>query len=371
MTAQATYPIFCASPRRDCFVPLSSAARGSLVWSQGLGLAPEVAPLHLLSWGEQVVVVTHQQVHVHGPDGGRRWSRSRLSSTFVAARGDRLYLLNDEGELDVLGQDGGELIESSWVPMADEPGFNTTVPLFWPLPGGDEFLLAAQFMGTGAGGPPAVICYRNAIGADFGVWEHDVMGGLRLPPLYVPGTDRMLLATVEVTPVDCGQGTLGQPFAVPMSDPINWCADDSGNLYVIGTHEPQDPEQKVRGLLLALTPDGQERWRWSGSPNKVAWHRAQPPAAAADGTVFGVIAGAVLAFRDGDLAWDYEVSATAITALGDGTLLVTSGGQLLRLDPAGERMFRVDAGGPILTPPVVDGQGSVYIATDKRLVKIS
>ena len=374
MASQATYPVFLASPRRDSFVPLSSPARGAVAWSQKLELDPQVLPLHLLCWGDRVVVVTPDRVDAYGADGLRLWKRERMAGTFTVASGDRLFLLNTEGDLDVLGPDGSKVMDSSWVPMADEPGFPTSVPLFWPLPTpedtGDEFLLAAQFAGTGASGPPVVICYRNAIGANFGVWEHDIMGGLRLPPLYVPGLDRMLLATTQVTPVDCGEGTLGAAFTLPMSDPVNWCADDQGNLYVIGTHEPEDPEAKVRGVLLVLGPDGQERWRWSGSPGMVAWHPARPPVVGVDGAVFGVVASAVLAFAEGDLAWDYKISATAATALGDGTLLLTAGSSLVRLDDAGERMFAANAGGPILTPPVVDGQGSIYLATDKQLVKI-
>lgn len=370
MESPATYPVYLSSPRRDCFIPVSSPARGSVAWSQKLELEPEEAPLHLLCWGDRLVVVTVDRVVVYGPDGTRQWTHEHLPGTFPVAGGERLFLLTEEGDLDVLGPDGTEVRESTWVPMADEPTLPTTVPLFWPLPGRDEFLLVAQQRG-GATTPSVVTCYRNAIGADFGVWEHDVMGALRLMPLYIPGADRMLLATVEVTTVDCGAGTLGEPFLLPMSDPVNWSADDEGNLYVTGTHAPEEPDAKARGLILALGPDGQERWRWSGSPAKVAWHPAQPPVVTADGTVYGVIAGAVLAFRGGELDWDYNVSATAVTALGDGTLLVATGGQVLRLDPAGERMFRADVGGPILTPPVVDAQGSVYVATDKQLVKLT
>ena len=369
MTSHTTYPVFLASPRRDSFVPVSSPARGSVAWSQRLELEPEVMPLHLLSWGDRVVVVIPDRVDVYGSDGQRLWTRQRMPGTFTVASGDRLYLLNIEGDLDVVSPDGSLVMDSSWVPMADEPSFPTTVPLFWPL-SDEEFLLAAQFAGTGASGPPVVICYRNAIGADFGVWEHDIMGALRLPPLYVPGTGCMLLATPKVNPVDCGDGTLGAAFTVPMSDPVNWSADDQGNVFVIGTHEPEDPQEKVRGVLVALTPDGQEKWRWSGSPNLVAWHPGQPPVVGVDGTVFGVVAGAVLAFREGQLLWDHKTSATAATALADGTLLLTTGGSLVRLDAASELLFSADVGGPILTPPVLDGQGNIFVATDKQLIKI-
>lgn len=374
MAAQTTYPVFLASPRRDSFVPQSSSARGIVAWSQRLDLEPEEPPLHLLCWGDRVVVVSPDRVDVYDLDGALLWKRERMAGALVPVRGDRLFLLNTDGDLEILDPDGASVVDSSWVPMADEPTFPSSVALLWPLPARegaeDEFLLAAQIPGAGANVPPVVTCYRNAVGANFGVWEHDVIGRLRLPPLYVPGIDRMLLATTKVNPINCGDGARGEPFSIPISDPVNWCADDQGNLFVIGTHEPEDTEAKVRGVLLALGPDGAERWRWSGSPGMVAWHPARPPVVGANGVVFGLVASAVLAFEGGDLAWDYKISATAATALGDGTLLLTAGSSLVRLDDAGERMFAANAGGPILTPPVVDGQGSIYLATDKQLVKI-
>jgi len=74
--------------------------------------------------------------------------------------------------------------------------------------------------------------------------------------------------------------------------------------------------------------------------------------------------------KDGNLLWSFEAKEgnfASGTALADGSILIVEGNKLHRLDAQGNSLFVVSVDEPIVTPPVVDISGQIYVASKETL----
>lgn len=118
---------------------------------------------------------------------------------------------------------------------------------------------------------------------------------------------------------------------------------------------------------------GEEQWRWVDREKDDRWVTAQPPIRSVSQRVYALTGGRVLAIEQGKLLWQYQVKDEILrhgSSLADGSLLVTVGKTLIHLDSAGNELFSASLDDEILTPPVVDAEGNIYVATASHLVKI-
>lgn len=365
MVELTTYPVFLGSFRRDSAQAQGSSSKGVVAWARPHGLPQTTPPRYLLIWKGRVVLETQARFVVNDHEGKELWGRDKLSGSFLVADGDLLYYHNPRRRLDAVQLDNQLKLDATRLPPAYKPDFS--VELF--VPQAVEFLAVVQAQGEGEM-PPEVIVRRNKYDDQYSVWEKEVKGEQALPPLFIPELKRIVVALLlDLHRFDAETGKQEPAVLHGLLRPSSMSADAAGNLYITGQEVVQT---KASSVLLSLSPDGKERWRWKGVAKSVQWSRVQPPVLAPGGAVHAFIGNAVLTIQEGKLVWDHELSASPTfgTALSDGTLLVTVSNRLVRLNAKGEEVFSVSLKEPILTPPVVSGSGEIYVATATQLVKI-
>jgi hypothetical protein len=130
---------------------------------------------------------------------------------------------------------------------------------------------------------------------------------------------------------------------------------------------------KNKSFIKAMDFDGNIRWECATSiaqPN-------QPPIVSKESTVFLIGSSKVEAFANGGKLWEFQLIGSDIerqlaSVSNDGMLLVSDCDKLFCINKAGEQVwaFKVAKGETIMTQPVLDSVGKVFIATDKKVLAI-
>ena len=239
------------------------------------------------------------------------------------------------------------------------------VTLLWP--GKRDFIAVAFWPGLESEQDPEVLVRRVVYGEDISLWGENFKGSQQSLPIFVPESDALVLSIIgEVIYIDTKLGDVTARYIISLDELVDWSADQEGTLCITGYHE----EQKV---LLAMSLAGEEKWRWVDRDKSDRWVPYQPPIRSGSRRVYALTGGCVLAIEQGNLLWQYKVKNGTPkhgSSLADGSLLVTAGKTLIHLDSAGNERFMVSLEDEILTPPVVDAEGNIYVATAAHLVKI-
>lgn len=361
--SQTTYPTFFSSPNRSSFIPVSSGSEGNITWSQELELPGEVRPRHLLVWEGRIVLETLSDLIVFTNEGERLWERKKQFNSVVAIASETMYYQNERLKLEAVDLSNGLVLDNAYFPDADHEDF--PVSLLWPRE--DDFLAVIQFIGGGdAEEPPWAEVYMTAYGDRISTWDHTYEGTQALPPLFIPELERLLVAVREAVCFDTSTGQEVLRFSLPVSSCVNWSASADGDLYLLG-------KEGAIELLFSTSLTGEEKWRWSDLNMSESWSEKQPPIARPGGIVHVFSSQSVLTFQDGILLWEYGLRDETPghgAALADGSLLITIGNKLYRLSVDGEELFVVSLENEILTPPVVDAAGNIYVATAFHLLQI-
>jgi hypothetical protein len=353
-------------------VHANSHATGAIAWTQDLAAPPR----DLLVWAGQVLVVAQETVALHGKDGRRLWERARRSGSPVALGNGRLYLESQSHFLQVVEPSDELAVEKA--PLPGLEGSETFLEMIWPRK--DDFVVATTMpdptYDSEEPGPrpkPLITVSRVRYGNNTGDLAEDFEGRLKLPSLFLPERSRWLgLAGNTVISADV-QTEKVKRFPLPIDEAVEWSAEPAGLVAVAGT-------DKGKKVLVAVDVDGAEKWRWvddgpgeaaAGRPDR--WVKDQPPVGAASGRLVVLTTERILAFDGGKLAWQSYVHSEVpgrATLLADGGLLVTSGATLRRIDAANPGGFWRTLPAAIVTSPVVDAEGTIYVATATQLFAI-
>ena len=130
---------------------------------------------------------------------------------------------------------------------------------------------------------------------------------------------------------------------------------------------------KNKNFIKAMDFDGSIRWECVTSIAQLN----QPPIVSKESTVFLIGSSKVEAFANGGKLWELQLTGTDkerqfASVSNDGMLLVSDCDKLLCINKAGEQVwaFKVAKGETIMTQPVLDSVGKVFIATDKKVLAI-
>jgi outer membrane protein assembly factor BamB len=363
---ETTYPARFAAPRRDSVVHAASQATGAIGWTRDL---PPDAGRELLVWSGQVVVVGQKTVALHGKDGHRLWERARRQSSPVALGNGAMYLETQSRFLQAVRPSNELQLDDA--PLPGVGGNETFLELLWPRQ--DDFIVASTLpdpkYDSEASGPkprPIISGLRVTYGSRMGAWKKTYEGTLTLPPLFVPEKARWIAsASDKVISVNVDTEE-EKRFTLPIDKAMDWSADPTGVLAVLGMH-------KGKKVLLAVDAAGAEKWRFVDEAAADTWAPGQPPIGAASGRLVALTSHRVLAFDAGKLAWQIDLQPEAprrATMLKDGSLLVTSGPTLRKIDASGAKRFALTLPAEIVTSPVVDAAGTIYVATASQLFSI-
>jgi hypothetical protein len=254
-----------------------------------------------------------------------------------------------------------------------------SVRWLWP---GAEHAIAVLQRGARDADPGDLRILKLSYGALFseGLWT--ITARSVLPVLYLPASSQLLLG-VEVHSgrvsndgplIPTGLGGLRVDFSgdapqfthfpLPVSHPHGWSALPDGRLILVGS----DGDGPV---VAALAPDGTVLWRhrsshrWAGADQLM--ERRQPPVITTSGVALLTERGVLALDHEGKRRWHARVDQPTFAAgLSDGALLVTAGTRLVHVASGGRQVMEVSLSDPIVTSPVVDREGKIYVATEKR-----
>lgn len=366
------YPVIYADFMRSSFISVSPSAKGAVEWTMALRSKdePPFRPLAILVAERHFVVYSTKSAVASTLQGKRIWEKAIRAESPVAVVQDKVYFRKPE-KVDELSQvffDGREVPGKLKILEADQ----ACQPLYIePLAG--QFLALCRCQPPPEQGPPMSVFYAKPYEAMDFTWVRNVPGAPRLLPLHIPELQRFVVFS-EQDVIVCHSMTArpaGEEiarFVYPLKKVISCSADKSGLLYLAG----EDGETRV---LKALTLGGEEKWSWSRpyTPPPIGASAEIPPIVGAEGVVYVVLGSSVLGIKDGRLVREFEVKDAQVkgcSALADGSLLVAAGRILVLVDERGGERFRLDLGEEILTPPVVDLEGRIYVGLSNTVVKI-
>ena len=380
-----TYTGRYGGPRHSSATSALTSATGVVSWSAELGFTAPVTAPELLTWNDRIVVGSAQDLALFEPNGQLGWHHQKRREAPVAFRESTLYYATKTGYLMGVGVGGETLLEK-----APFPGLHTNeYDLIMLYPREDDFVAASYLAeplydeedAEAEPVQPEVAGRRVSYGSRNVKWSGTFGGELRLPVLFVPEMNHWIMAQDKIVIINIEEGKEVSRFDIPLERVVNWSAAADGTLLINGY-------DKNRAVLLAVSLDGTEKWRWTGSEEVERWSTDQPSIQGAGDVIYALMQGRLLAIRGGELAWEFDIRnlqpsasvdegklplATSLrrgTTLGDGSLLVTVGNRLLHIDKTGQIIFTAQVGGEILGSPVVDTNGNIYVVTTTKLICI-
>jgi hypothetical protein len=388
------YAVHLGGPGRDSYSPATAHAAGHVEWTKPLGLPATERLRTLLVWQDRVVADSGTRVSVFSTAGEPLWNRPKRPGTFAVVGEELLYSVNRTGRLE--GVDTTNRLVLSDAPFPGLASSEFAVVQLWPRK--LDFVSATYVAEPtySESDPsrdipkPRLVVRRTVFGKAVGAWGEEILGAMTLDPLYQPELEMWLVAHEDVRVVDLKTGTESPRFKLLLDTLSDWSIGRDGVLCVMGT-------RGGRKTVAALTTTGQERWRWSDDEGGDAWALEQPPIHGVGGRVFVLTEGRVIALDDGKVAWVHDARSDSLrhgaqagdgsfevkdgrllstaklrygTALADGSILVVGNRSVRQLDATGRRLFSVALSEDVVTPPVVDADGSIFVGTATTLVKI-
>ncbi len=344
---------------RSSFIPATASVQGELLFSAPLAFPGGAPPQFVLLWDGRVVVESESMFAVFDSSGRKQWERSKYVNSPIGVADSVIYCENANFFLDGVDATNRRVLEDGSLPQVIDEHY----PVFMIAPQKDDFLAVVQFVGGEDGSPPSARFYRARYGSPTDTWGHTLDGGQILPPLFSTGTNRLYVFMKRAFVFDAVTGAETAQFDFPMDAPVAASADQKGNVFFAGS-------DKGKGTLAAAAQDGAEIWRFEDMLLRGISPGAQPPILGADGSVYVIAGGAILAVREGKLAWKQTPPKGGFSygaALEGGSFLATAGSVVYLFDAKGEQMSAIDLDETLVTPPVADRVGIVYVASSKTL----
>jgi hypothetical protein len=364
-----TYTRYLADSRRSGFIRQRSNATGELVWMKAPTLPAEPAAeiRALLCSGPQVLVDGMNDIYAFERTGVRQWKRAKYYGSPVVLQDDLVHFLSPGGRDTFDAVDLANQVRYEHMPV---PGMmaRAFVTLFEPYR--DGLVAQVQDQGIVEDSPPNFMVYHarfkglgfqwSALFAESTSPIQPLVSWERRRLITSPGNEVLVF---DIDGTERAPAPLSRfPFPILCANPLVSCGDD-GMLYWAG-RGAKGPE------VVATDLEGKEQWRWSfvnADTAPLTWPVVTPD------TVFLLTDSALLALRGGILLWRYEPEGahfTFATALGDGSVLATDGPLLHRVGVDGSPMFSLDFEDSLVTPPIIDELGRIYVAGKEMLYAI-
>jgi len=365
-----TYPVIFADAGRSSFIDITSASEGFLTWKKFFDDDEEkpLKPRSILIGGANIFVYSNDAVFCYDADGNKLWTKAIREGSPVSIFDDKLYYRKIEAidELTAIEFNGRELDQTIWLLASD----NACSPLYIE-PLDKEFLALSLCTAPPDQGQPAYIFYRKKYETEKYIWSDDIGGSPAASPLHIGESERFIVFSdseiiIYNAAAENPEGEIVGRFSYPAGKIVAASADKEGGLYILS-------QEGDINFITALALDGTEKWRWTAGPASKEQMYKQPPVIGLDGLTHVPVGRTLKTIRDGELIREFTVKDNIIdycTALADGSVLIAAKNTLYRADADGNKIFGLLFDHDIVTPPVADAQGHIYIATDYELIRI-
>ena len=363
------YPVKFADARRSSCIPFAGGATGAIEWEKPLSKEGEAPfnPRGMLVGQQVAVVYSEQRAICFSLEGTRLWTKDTFYRSPVWLVDDTAYFQHAKriDRLEAVMPDGKDLNVTLRILDADD----ACSPLYLQPEGGSFYALCIC-RPTRELGTPFCKFYRKQYEPDEYDWVGDITTEAPLLPLLIPELKRFVVFSqneVLVLNADTKKIVAEEitRFPLPMAG-LQCSASKTGELYLIGGEERAD-------ILVALSLDGKELWRYTGPVGFPKSASGQPPMVGPDGTVFLLGTQNVVALQNGRVSRQYSTGEDSVrfgSVLADGSLLIVAGRRLYQFTVDAELPMTVTFDETPSTPPVIDSRGRIYLATINSLFKI-
>ena len=371
MTKQ--YTRIFADARRSSFIDIESSAKGVVTWQSALhGIEEEVfAPEALLNTGKLLVMYNRRKAMSFSTDGARIWSENIATGSPVSVFDGKIYFRSVKTQANVLSAvnpDGSPVPDKMYI----LDSYDVAYPVYIePLEG--RFLAMCRFIPMPEEGETETTFYSKEYPTLDYTWVASFKGEPPLLPLHSVQTNRLTIfkpdqiALYNSVP---GEKTEEEEeiahYKSPMEKLLAASCDIDGNLFLIG-------QDKGKNMMMALSVEGEELWRWTEGLILDTSRPIQPPVLGVNNQVHLISGRSILTLSHGELVRKFDTDGEIITfctALADGSLLIAAGLAFYRVDAAGEAMFSFEFDHTITAPPIAGPDGAIYVATTHTLTRV-
>ncbi len=368
MTKQ--YNMIFADSRRSSYMSIKSISSGQVEWEADLSKNEAASsPKAVLVSEEFLVVYSGTHIAAYTNQGKRLWTKDIIFGSPVSIAEGKVFFREKTAPIDELSAVllDGTPVDATMIIL---DSYASGLPVYIE-PLADTFIAMCAITGGVEDGSPEVVFYRKAYNSEDYIWVSEFVGQAPISPLHIRETNRFVVFTARdilvynSSPPEREQELYRYPHPVPQLLEASASQDDI--LYILGTEE-----DKVS--LAALAVDGEELWRYSGIPYHGYTTYLKPPILGPDSSVHVVAGFHLTTIKDGQLVRRFSTEKGEIsfgTALADGSILLVAGMTLLQVDSEGKVILEVSFEEVLLTPPVVDQEGKIYVASAQKLYKIS
>jgi outer membrane protein assembly factor BamB len=348
----------------------SAKVTGTIKWVKKIITDPENSGSvgYLLTAGQKIFVVTQKKILAYDNVGHNLWDREHWPLSPVSLRFNRIYFTSAEGksQMQAVDFDNKIVVEDFWMPEIVERSF---LVLFEPIEKG--LMAQVQYQPDPDSGPMGFVIYRIHDGALGTEWEKsfDKQKSKLIPIINI---DKNILVTNNASDAFVfdiqSKGKNVKPlfeFPLPLADHTMWLSSSkNGDLYWLG-------EDNKETILNVTGLNGELLWEWKSEEVDFS-NFAIPilPAIVAPDIQFIITPKKLFAFQLGKKIWEIEsdnLNFSNATALNDNTILVIKGSVLIHYNSEGKEIFNLEMGENIITAPVVDENGRIFIASNENL----
>jgi outer membrane protein assembly factor BamB len=316
-----------------------------------------------------LVVYSDTQILAFENKGKKLWDQNIVYGSPVSISEGKVYFREASSKAKKLSAvllDGTEVTDKMIILNSHEDAY----PIYLePLPDG---LIAMCTYRVGVeDGTPKTVFYKKTYSSLNYSWVSSFTGDMRLSPLHIRDSNRFIVTTeneiwvYNSSPSDIEEELFRYPHPLPQL--LQASASENDILYIMGIEENQL-------ILAAISIEGEEIWRFAGFLDTGFIKQLIPPILGPDGFIHITIGNALSTIRDGKLARRFTSQTGNIsygTALADDSILLVTESTLLQIDSSGEVILEVIFEEPLVTPPVVDKDGKIYVASSHMIYKIS
>lgn len=355
------------------FIEAHSPATGQLDWSKDIAVQVEVQAETdmLLSSGNIVIINGIQEIFAFDKHGNPLWQRPKWYGTPISLKDDWIYYTSAgrKTRMEAIDLNNKVQLEDLWIPDVGEEAF---ILFFEPMSNG--LIAQVQYIGGGPGrGETEFIVYKIQKDSMVYDWSSDKTGYSPLFPLVSIKHGRLVTTTLSESLVFDINSKDEEPdpiakFPLPLGEGTMWvsCGTD-GLLYWTGL-------ENGRTVLVVSDLKGEMKWRWDSErrPRLKQDEPVAPPIITLD-RAYLLSRNNLYAVKEGKLLWSFEAKEdkfTAGTALADNSVLVTAGKKLYRVGADGKGLFELSVEETIVTSPVIDEDGHIYVASSETLYAI-
>jgi hypothetical protein len=347
-----------SNPQLNSFLPLKLSASGRpagrILYTTGVA---EGGLQYLLVDGDLAVVDCGDIFYV--VDIARKrclGSRAKSPNSFAALDGRGGFYFAAENQLVHAGPSN---FNDEDIPDYFVPGLGQYSTLVALMPSDDNFVAAVQDHGNPKYPEESLSLFQKPYPALSVDWEQEFTG-VAVPPPISPAGEIVVALPNKLTVIGSDGGKragLEDEFA-----PVSCSVGPDGLIYLF-CHTAAGPRLRVYDMKLET--------KWEAMTDRES--TSQPPIVGPDSPIYLLGGGSVAAYRDGRLLWELPASEGAAAILaGNGMLAVADGARLSCIDSSGAVAweYRDDSGESFVTPPVIDTEGRILVASDKAITII-